>query len=147
MSDGTNIRMNNNIVIGRKNHKKREIWQKKQSFGVVERERALVGLRSRTEWRERERCGGWDKTEICVLFQYSLWSGDILGGSQRDGRAFLFFLFFSWILFFLRFFQTNCFIFPSLCFSPLPSSRLFPLWVGNLKLSSVALLPCWRWNN
>lgn len=52
-------------------------------------------------WSERD---GWrgDKRKICVLFHYSLWSGDILGGSQRDGRALLYFLFFFfWILFFI----------------------------------------------
>lgn len=80
--------------------------------------------------REREMGGGGDKREICVLFHYSLWSGDILRGSQIDGRAFLFVLFFSWISFSLRFLQTRLLRF-SLAVSPsLPSSisspRLFP---------------------
>lgn len=92
-----------------KREKRRFEGRKKEREGDMEWERALTGLRSRTEWKERwqrgygerERWVEGGRREICVLFHYSLWSGDILGGSQRDGRAFLFFLFFSWILFFL----------------------------------------------
>lgn len=51
--------------------------------------------------REREMGGGGDKREICVLFHYSLWSSDILGGSQRAGRAFSFPPFVGFVFFFL----------------------------------------------
>ncbi len=43
-------------------------------------------------WSERD--GGGGKRKICVLFHYSLWFGDILGGSQRDGRTIFYFLLF-----------------------------------------------------
>lgn len=78
----------------------REIWKQTELSlvsGVI-----LNGKRDDKGDTERERdMGGGGTREICVLFHYSLWSGDILGGSKKDGRAFLFFLFFSWILFFL----------------------------------------------
>lgn len=94
--------------------------------GRCEKRQSTLGLGSRTEWKEmtkgiwKEKDWLWgDKREICVLFHYSPWSRNILGGSPRDGRAFLFFLFFSWILFFpCGFLQTSCCIAPSLSLPP-----------------------------
>lgn len=130
--------------------RKEEIWMKKEGMRRKCGKRQSTHWSLESDWMEREMTkgiwrerDGWrgDRREICVLFCYSLWSGDILGGSQRYGRAFLFvfFLDFSFSLWFL---QTNCFISPSPSPSPF-SSCLFP-WDGNLKLSSLALLPGWK---
>lgn len=79
----------------------------------VEGERALTGLRSQTEWKERWLRGdgererwveGRRERDLCAL-HFSLWSGDVLGWSQW-WEAFPF-LFLGDFYFFMPFLQTH----------------------------------------
>lgn len=99
----------------------------------------------------RKRDNKWDmerEREFCVLFHCSLWCGDILGGSGRDGGAFLFrFELYTGFIFPFTFSKpTALFLCP--CLQPLPPPFLHPppfvscLFDGKLKRSSPPLTLC-----
>lgn len=115
----------------------REIWK--------ETELSLVsGVKLN---RKRDDKGDMERERFVCFF--TTLCGMVISWEEVGEMVGLFFSFCSFlgICFSMRFLQTNCLISPSLppaSPSPLLSlslSRLFPPWDGNLKLSSLALLP------
>ena len=109
--------------------------------GDVKRDRAPVGLRSHTEWKERRQRGygertmggGGDERERFVCFFTTL-CGLLISWEEVREMVGLFFSFCSFLgfCFSLRFLQTN------------RSPFFYPPRDGNFKLSSVALLSPWK---
>lgn len=113
----------------------------------MERDRALAGLQRQTEQKERQQMG-YEEIEFCVLFHCSLWCGDILGGSGRDGGAFLFrFVLYTGFIFPFTFSKPRA-LFLCPCLQPLSPPFLHPppfvscLFDGKLKRSSLPLTIC-----
>lgn len=110
----------------------------------MERDRALAGLRRQTEQKDRQQMG-YEEREFCVLFHCSLWCGDILGGSGRDGGAFLFrFVLYTGFIFPFTFSKPRA-LFLCPCLQPFSLPLLHPplfvscLFDGKLKRSSPPL--------